>query len=1003
MVCAMIRLAWVMTAVWGLPTATKSHSWQDALLPWFDLLKDWRMLVVAAVAGALTILLKSVRERVKQVFTKKSEIWLEDIVARASSYDADYRRAVLAKDDEISGTGLGRLRGFALDLKQVYVDLEITKSSTTTTTPLDPIEMATKSGKSIWDYVQAFDQLEAQGLLILGPPGMGKSTLLQHLTLSYAAGVDPKRKLKERLPVLLKLRKHQREIVSNRSGLEQLIPSALTEWSFPTPPAGWVRWKLERGELVVLLDGLDEVGDDEGRSAVRDWLDAQIRSYPRCLFVVTSRPYAHARTPIEHHMTELRTLPLKPAQIEQFVRQWYLATELRLLVKTPEGEAASAKEEEVGRQVADSGARKLIASIRGQSSLDDLARNPLLLTMIATIHRSKGGDLPGSRAELYENMCEVLCHAWTKAKEIPVDATAADLVKRLEPLAEQMMIAGVEETTDLRLLEAITGKPAVSGSSDHLLPTLQDNTGLIVERTPGAWYFLHKSIQEFVAARSLRTTQVNDARIAQFIKEAWWRETLRLYAALSAPGANQVVSQCLTLQTVDAMRLATECLREARGVLPDKRSSIARVFEQWLDAPEVEKRALAAYNQLFAKLSPKTTRLLRCAEYELLAAGNLRDGLDLRPTDWETAVSGDAARLQPVEVNPVFLPSISAWLSGHATFAYGEIKLKPVTTVTDGRPYAPRLSNLLSFADGLSSRLGLRRSKTATMVLLQALRALPRPWVSPESDAAWCLELVRLIQFVPSNGAPKRHYEGRDVFEGSSLGITLEQLAILHEAGIPAGASASVADARRILNEGGGRLDRLNPTVVDFANKLKAEMNSAKLAPGKRSQVAVHNAPALYEALMQQLEANPTSEQLSLATLALGLCGAGVESYGVETVQGCIIALANDAEGPSMQALARDSERLRGAVATDLTMSDNPARETLFKRLGRLYVATGLARRRAAVDLLDAVATALEEVQRSLYADNSDEAKAEVKEFKRITELAKRNERAHVMLCVEAS
>src|ERR1044072_3136705 len=71
-------------------------------------------------------------------------------------------------------------------------------------------------------------------------------------------------------------------------------------------------------------------------------------------------------------------------------------------------------------------------------SLTDLTENPLLLTMIAMVHRYHGA-LPKSRVELYAEICEVLLGRWRQAKGVSDPLSAAQKLGVLRTLAANMM------------------------------------------------------------------------------------------------------------------------------------------------------------------------------------------------------------------------------------------------------------------------------------------------------------------------------------------------------------------------------------------------------------------------------------------------------------------------------------------------------------------------------------------------------------------------------------
>jgi len=134
-----------------------------------------------------------------------------------------------------------------------------------------------------------------------------------------------------------------------------------------------------------MLDGLDEVARQHQREKVSAWVNEQIRLYPRCPFILTSRPQGYFSTPLDK-VHVLSVQPFNYSQVICFVHAWYL-----------ENETLSTGKDDPGvHQQAEHGAQDLLERLRGLPALNDLTVNPLLLRQsLAADHDRDGASLSG--------------------------------------------------------------------------------------------------------------------------------------------------------------------------------------------------------------------------------------------------------------------------------------------------------------------------------------------------------------------------------------------------------------------------------------------------------------------------------------------------------------------------------------------------------------------------------------------------------------------------------
>lgn len=262
------------------------------------------------------------------------------------------------------------------------------------------------------------------------------------------------------------------------------------------------------------------------------------------------------------------------------VHNWYMANEIKSQQKDDPGVHLDAR----------NGAEDLLRRLYDASALLDLAVNPLLLTMIATVHRYRS-TLPGRRVELYAEIFEVFVGKRQQARGLDLDLTPAQKQRVLEPLAYRLMSERKRDIPAADAVVAITEtlalvSPALSGEA--FLKMIENSSGLLVERESGVYGFAHLTFQEYLTACHVQRQRLEDKLVAQ-VGESWWHETIRLYAAQS--DATRILEACLAGDppAVPALVLAIECLDEAREGQPEIRNRVQAVLDLDEHSPEQRK------------------------------------------------------------------------------------------------------------------------------------------------------------------------------------------------------------------------------------------------------------------------------------------------------------------------------------------------------------------------------------------------------------------------------
>ena len=572
-----------------------------------------------------------------------------------------YLRRVMARCGTLSLTGIDPAAAGQRDTDpQLRLNAVYTALLTRSPRPEEGIGLEPRASEKRTEKEplrSALEQLDRQQRLVLqGDPGSGKSTFvnfvalclagealqdeqanLRHLTapLPDEEGEDGKERQPWRHRALLPVPVVLRDFAA--TGLpERGEATAETLWNFIAQElkaacqaecVDWLRHELrERGGLL-LLDGLDEVPEAERRrEQVKRAVEAFTQSFGKCRVLVTSRTYAYQNQGWRlQGFAEATLAPFSDGQIRRFVARWYELT--ADLGRLPASEAA-------GR------AELLKRAIFNRPTLHELAQRPLLLTLMASLHAWRSGDLPEKREALYAETVDLLLNRWEQRlvrrdEQGQYHCIQPSLAEYLKTDKDQVRAVLEELAFEVHRCQSdLTGTADIAekdlayrlfdlrnnpdANPKRLVEYLRDRAGLLYPRGVGVYTFPHRSFQEYLAACHLTDEEYPD-RIVELARAEpnRWREVALLAGAKAARGTAASLWQLVDalcfreptdpdVESADAWgaQIAAQALIETANLAkvgPANQRKLARVQrwlvtllrDEWLPATE---RALAGDN-----------------------------------------------------------------------------------------------------------------------------------------------------------------------------------------------------------------------------------------------------------------------------------------------------------------------------------------------------------------------------------------------------------------------
>jgi predicted NACHT family NTPase len=290
--------------------------------------------------------------------------------------------------------------------------------------------------------------------------------------------------------------------------IRQYIDDVFEKYDFQKAKE-FVESDLKTGKCQLLLDGFDELATKEQQEQITVRIHRFMDKYHKCQIVVTSRIAGYHDE--LSGFTKLELMEFDDKQIELFIQNWF-------------GESEPEK------------AKSMQAAIKANEQLKALARNPLMIAIIAIIYE-EDRELPQRRADLYERCVEVLLSKWDKQKQLKNEFSADKKEFILRKFAFYCHSNNKRSMTKKEVIDKMFSYfPQIrlkKADAKPLLDEIWQRSYLLRQISMDRYDFLHLSFQEYFTASELKEQEYGISTIIQHLGEPWWEEPVLLYVGMS--------------------------------------------------------------------------------------------------------------------------------------------------------------------------------------------------------------------------------------------------------------------------------------------------------------------------------------------------------------------------------------------------------------------------------------------------------------------------------------
>lgn len=413
--------------------------------------------------------------------------------------------------------------------------------------------------------------------VVRGEPGQGKSTLGQYLCQVHRSQVLPDDEITEieageyranepRLPFRVDLRHYaswlegddpfdddpQAKKGKRRHGVERSLEQFLADYcryysGGRSVTVEQVQDLLDRYPTLLVLDGLDEVGDQRLRAHVVSEIDRLARQLRRSTrtwtqVLVTTRPNSSSQPePTTDLFEYVRLRAMSPHMQTSYLGKWAAVNGL-----SP-SQRRKLKRVFVGRTA--------------EEHIAQLSANPMHLTILLYLINKRGEAIPSARTAIYSAYMDALMD-----REIERDQIDKDDVDRVHETTSWLgwrMHSGVETDPSLGKLplkriraELFSYLQEVEGP-EHLLDKLftasADRLWALTSKEGETYEFAVQPVREYFAARylakyagMLSTPVLKSELLAHLVQRPYWLNTTLFYAGFADP--NEISGLVLGLE-----------------------------------------------------------------------------------------------------------------------------------------------------------------------------------------------------------------------------------------------------------------------------------------------------------------------------------------------------------------------------------------------------------------------------------------------------------------------